>query len=63
MVAFHEMPKGENPRERLGRALWKARGPVSWDCAADDVKDLYCNQAQAVLDEQRKIQEEGDDGK
>ncbi len=51
--------KTDDSRERLGRALWNAQYPNgSWRHVPEMVKEQFRSRAVAVLDEQRKIEEE-----
>ena len=59
---LHAIDPPEDTRERLGRVLWDKRAIAPWDRASDELKERYCNEAQAVLTEQRKIEEERDGG-
>ena len=62
LAAIHAVAKPpEDMRARLGRAMRHAdkhRGILDWHVVDDDVREHYCNMADAVLAEQAKISKE-----
>lgn len=59
---LHVIDPPASERERLGRAIYSQLiGGCKWEKLPSDSRDRFCDQAQAVLAEQQKIQEEQDD--
>ena len=50
----------EDPRERLGRVACEANNGCYWRDTPDKLREAWCIRAAAVLEEQRKIEEDGD---
>ena len=53
----------EDPRERLGRVACEANNGCYWRDTPDKLREAWCIRAAAVLEEQRKMEEEVKDGK